>query len=229
MAYTYEYPRPQLTSDCVVFGLEGLSLDVLLVERASAPYRGQWALPGGFIDEGETLEHAARRELDEETGIKVRQLVQLGAFDDPRRDPRGRVISVAFVAVVPRAGQRPQAGSDARRVGWFPASKPPKLAFDHRKILTSALEHVQERARKEPLAFQLLPRKFTLTELQRVVEALTGRELDKRNFRKKVLALDVLEDLDEVEQGVSHRAARLYRFDEKRYRERLKRGESFAL
>jgi 8-oxo-dGTP diphosphatase len=229
MAYTYEYPRPQLTSDCVVLGLGDASLDVLLVERASAPYRGRWALPGGFLDEGETLERAARRELDEETGVKVHKLVQLGAFDDPHRDPRGRVISVAFMAVVPRASQKPQAGSDARRVAWFPATKPPKLAFDHRKILSSALAEVQERARKEPLAFQLLPKKFTLTELQRVVEALTGQELDKRNFRKKVLALDVLEDLDEVEQNVSHRAARLYRFDERRYQQRLKRGESFAL
>lgn len=229
MPYTYDHPRPALSSDCVVFGLNDTHLDVLLVERKKPPFAGRWALPGGFIDEGETLEHAARRELDEETGLKVRHLAQLGAFDDPRRDPRGRVISIAFMAVVPRAAQKPQPGSDARRVGWFRASSPPRLAFDHRRILSTALEQVHERARKEPLAFDLLPKKFTLTQLQRVIEALTDRQLDKRNFRKKVLALGVLDDLGELEQGVSHRAARLYRFNHQRYREMLRNGESFEL
>ena len=114
-------------------------------------------------------------------------------------------------------------------MAWFRAAAPPRLAFDHRKILTNALEQVQERASKGPLAFELLPRKFTLTQLQHVVEALTQRTLDKRNFRKKVLALEVLDDLGEVEQGVSHRAARLYRFDARRYREKAKQGASLEL
>lgn len=229
MPYTYDYPRPALTSDCVVLGLDASHLDVLLVERAAPPYEGRWALPGGFLDEGETLEHAARRELDEETGLKIRNFAQLGAFDDPKRDPRGRVISVAFVAVVPRGEHTPQAGSDAKRVAWFRADAPPRLAFDHKRILTTALEQVQERATKGPLAFELVPKKFTLTQLQNVVEALTQRKLDKRNFRKKVLALEVLEELGEVEQGVSHRAARLYRFDAKKYRALQKNGESLEL
>jgi 8-oxo-dGTP diphosphatase len=226
MPYTYEHPRPSLTADCVVFALADDHLQVLLVERASPPFAGAWALPGGFVDEGETLEDAARRELEEETGLRVRHLSQLGAFDDPRRDPRGRVISVAFVAVMPRGEQVPSAGSDARRVAWFRAASPPKLAFDHRRILTAALAHVQLRARREPLLFELLPRKFTLSQLQRVHEALHQRPLDKRNFRKKVLALGVLKDLDEVEQGVAHRAARLYRFDARRYRALSREGES---
>src|SRR5688500_1386369 len=208
MPYTYEYPRPALTADCVVFALADDQLQVLLVERGSPPYAGSWAIPGGFLDEGETLEQAARRELEEETGLRVKHLSQLGAFDDPKRDPRGRVISVAFVAVMPRGEQLPTAGSDARRVGWFRALSPPKLAFDQKPMRAAAVEHVPERARREPLLFDLRPRKFTLSQLQRVHEALYQRPVDKRNFRKKVLALGVLQDLNEVEQGVAHRAAR---------------------
>jgi 8-oxo-dGTP diphosphatase len=229
MPFTYEYPRPALTADCVVFALAEDHLQVLLVERASAPYQGAWALPGGFLDEGETLEQAARRELEEETGLKVKSLAQLGAFDDPKRDPRGRVISVAFVAVMPRGEQVPTAGSDARRVAWFRAATPPKMAFDHRRILQAAHEHVQLRARTEPLLFELLPRKFTLTQLQRVHEALHQRPLDKRNFRKKVLSLGVIQDLNEVEQGVSHRAARLYRFDARAYKALSREGAELEL
>jgi 8-oxo-dGTP diphosphatase len=202
MPYTYEYPRPALTADCVVLGIADEHLDVLLIERAQAPFEGRWALPGGFVEEDETLEDAARRELEEETGLKVKNLLQLGAFDDPKRDPRGRVISLAFVAVVARGEAVPTAGSDARRVGWFRAAQPPKLAFDHRKMLSNALELVQQRAQTATLAFELLPRKFTLSQLQRVLELLTGQKRDKRNFRKKVLALDVLEELPEVEDGV---------------------------
>lgn len=221
MPYTYEYPRPALTVDCVVFGLEGLNdddLKVLLIQRAHEPHAGHWALPGGFVDMGEDLETAARRELQEETGLEISYLEQLYTFGAPDRDPRGRVVSVAWFALVQTLQHPPRSGSDAAAAEWHPVLRPPPLAFDHQRILKMAHQRLKAKVRYAPIGFELLPEQFTLRQLQRLYEILLQKPLDKRNFRRKVLSMGVLKETGELEQDVAHRAARLYRFDEARYR-----------
>jgi 8-oxo-dGTP diphosphatase len=231
--FTYEYPRPALTVDCVVFGLDEQDLKVLLIERDLEPFTGKWALPGGFVRMDEDLEQAARRELREETGLEGVFLEQLYTFGDPGRDPRGRVVSVAYYALVNLADQQPHAATDARDARWFPVSdvtaKAPRLAFDHADILAAALRRLKGKVRYEPIGFELLPRKFTLSQLQRLYETVLERQLDKRNFRKKILSMDLLVELDEIQQDVAHRAARLYRFDEDKYKRLRRRGFNFEI
>ena len=229
MSHTYEYPRPALTVDCVVFGLDEEDLKVLLIQRGVEPYAGRWALPGGFVRMGEALDAAARRELEEEAGIRPVHLEQLYTFGEPGRDSRGRVITVAYFALVKLSDHRLQAATDAREAAWFSVWDTPKLAFDHADILATALQRLKGKVRYQPIGFELLPPKFTLTQLQRLYEIIMERPLDKRNFRKKILAMDLLEELDEVEQDVSHRAARLYRFDHKKYKQLEKAGFNFEL
>ena len=229
MPYTYDYPRPALTVDCVVFGLDGGELKVLLIERDQPPFKGCWALPGGFVDMDEGLEQAARRELQEETGLTDIFLEQLYTFGDCGRDPRGRVISVAFYALVNLCGRTLAASSDARRAAWFAISDVPTLAFDHERILATALDRLKGKVRYQPIGFELLPVKFTLTQLQRLYETVLERELDKRNFRKKILSMGIVIELNEIQQDVAHRAARLYRFDEQRYRRLRKKGFNFEI
>lgn len=211
--------RPALAVDCAVLGFDGEDLVVLLVERDLAPFRGRWALPGGFVRMGETLEDAARRELREEAGIEVARLEQLLAFGALDRDPRGRVVSVAHSALVRLSSGRVVAATDARRAAWFAVRAAPRLAFDHGRMLALARERLRAKARREPIGLELLPRKFAFSELQRLYEAVLGRPLDRRNFRKKALALGIVEELDEAESGVAHRAGRLFRFDRARYAE----------
>ena len=229
MSHTYEYPRPALTVDCVVFGLDEAELKVLLIQRGLEPFKGKWALPGGFVHMDESLEDAARRELQEEAGIRPNLLEQLYTFGAPERDPRGRVVSVAYFALVKLSDHRVHAATDANEAAWFSVWDQPKLAFDHADIVALALQRLQGKVRYQPIGFELLPPKFTLTQLQRLYETLLERELDKRNFRKKLLAMELLEELDEVEQDVSHRAARLYRFDHKKYKQLEKAGFNFEL
>ena len=229
MTFTYEHPRPALAVDCVVFGVDGGALKVLLIERGIPPFEGAWALPGGFVRADEGLEAAARRELAEETGLTELFLEQLYTFGAVDRDPRGRVVSVAYYALVRLADHQARAATDARRAGWFAAEAPPPLAFDHAEIVAVARARLQAKVRYAPIGFELLPRKFTLGQLQGLYEAILGRALDKRNFRKKVLGMDVLVALDEVEAGVAHRAGRLYRFDERRYRRLIKQGLEFEV
>lgn len=229
MSYTYEYPRPALTVDCVVFGLDEEDLKVLLIQRGLEPFQGKWALPGGFVRMEESLDEAARRELEEESGIRPSHLEQLYTFGEPGRDPRGRVVTVAYFALVKLSDHRVHASTDAREAAWFSVWDAPKLAFDHADILGTALQRLKGKVRYQPIGFELLPPKFTLTQLQRLYEIILERELDKRNFRKKILSMDLLEELDEVEQDVSHRAARLYRFDHKKYKQLEKAGFNFEL
>ncbi len=233
MAYTYEYPRPALAVDCVVFGIQADSLHVLLIERAQAPFLGWWALPGGFVQMGESLDEAARRELREETGLSEVYLEQLYTFGEPDRDPRERVVSVAYYALVKPGEQQVRPAADARRAQWFPTSRLPTLAFDHEKIVRTAIERLRGKVRYRPVGFELLPRKFTLAQLQRLYETLLERPLDKRNFRRKVqevlVARGVVEELPEFQTGVRHRRARLYRFDRARYRQLEKQGFDFEL
>ncbi|MEZ4233490.1 MAG: NUDIX domain-containing protein [Polyangiaceae bacterium] len=229
MSYTYEYPRPALTVDCVVFGLDEDDLKVLLVQRAGEPFRGSWALPGGFVDMQETTDDAALRELEEETGVRDVYLEQLYTFSAVNRDPRERVVSVAYYALVKLSEHAVRAATDASDAAWFSVEEATNLAFDHDEIVATARERLRGKVRYQPIGFELLPEKFTLTQLQRLYEIVLDTELDKRNFRKKILAMDLLRSLDEVEKGVAHRAARLYRFDQRRYRQLVKRGFNFEL
>jgi 8-oxo-dGTP diphosphatase len=229
VAYTYKFPRGALTVDCVVFGLDDKELKVMLIQRAVAPFEGKWALPGGFVRTDETLDEAARRELEEETGLRNVFLEQLYTFGAVQRDPRERVVSVAYYALVNLRDHSVQAATDARDAGWFGVHDVPSLAFDHTDILHMALDRLRGKLRYQPVGFELLPKKFTLSELQHLYELVLERELDKRNFRKRVLAMDLLVETDEVQQDVSHRAARLYRFDERKYRRLAKAGFNFEL
>ncbi len=230
MPYSYQYPRAALTVDCVIFGYDTEDLKVLLIQRDSPPFEGRWALPGGFVDVDEPLEEAARRELKEETGVEKVYLEQLYTFgDDVHRDPRERVVSVTYYALAKLSDHRVQAATDARSAAWFQVSDAPNLAFDHDRVLEMALTRLKGKVRYQPIGFELLPPKFTLTQLQRLYETILEVSLDKRNFRKKLLAMGLLEELDEIEQDVAHRAARLYRFDKQAYRDLQKRGFNFEL
>ncbi len=231
MTFCYEYERPGLTVDCVIFGLdlENPSLNVMLVERDLEPFEGMWAIPGGFVRNGESLPGAARRELKEETGIENVFLEQLYSFGDPGRDPRGWVVSVAYFALVSPERHPLQAATDARQASWFPVNRVPRLAFDHAEILDVALKRLRGKLTYAPIGFELLPQKFTIKQLQKLYEIVLGTQLDNRNFRKKIFAMDVLRELDEIQKGVPHRAARLYKFDEKKYRQLIKQGLSFDL
>jgi 8-oxo-dGTP diphosphatase len=229
MSYTYEYPRPALTVDCVVFGLDEDELEVMLIRRGLEPFAGRWALPGGFVHIDETLEEAARRELEEETGLRKVFLEQLFSFGAIDRDPRERVVTVAYYALVKLSDHKIRAATDAADAAWFSLSDLPDLAFDHAHILEVALERLKNKVRYQPIGFELLPRKFTLTQLQRMYEIILDRPLDKRNFRKKILGMDLLIELDEVQKDVAHRAARLYKFDDRHYRKLVKQGFSFEV
>jgi len=229
MAHTYKYPRAALTVDCVVFGFDEGDLKLLLIQRDLEPFAGSWALPGGFVHVDESLEDAARRELQEETGVSRVYLEQLYSFGQPDRDPRERVVTVAYYALVKLSAHSVKAATDARNAAWFDVSDLPRLAFDHEEIIEVALQRLKGKVRYEPIGFELLPPKFTLTQLQHLYETIAEAPLDKRNFRKKILAMDVLIETDEIEQDVAHRAARLYRFDEAKYRQLKKKGFLFEL
>lgn len=227
--YCYEYPRPALTVDSVVFGLDAEDLKVLLVRRRSEPFAGSWALPGGFVDIDEPLETAALRELEEETCVRGVALEQLHTFGAPGRDPRGRTVSVVYVGLVDLANHPPEAASDAAEAVWFPVSSLPPLAFDHDQILALARASLQEKIRRAPAGFDLLPPTFTLPQLQRLYEKILGMPLDKRNFRKKILGTGLVIETSEMQRGVAHRAARLYRFDRERYGQLELNGFNFEV
>jgi 8-oxo-dGTP diphosphatase len=213
----------------VVFGFDEGDLKLLLIERSLPPFQGKWALPGGFVRVEENVDEAARRELREETGLSGVFLEQLYTFGAVDRHPGDRVVSVAYFALVKLADQRTRPATDARAARWFPAANLPPLAFDHAQILRVGLERLRGKVRYVPLGFELLPPKFTLSELQHLYEAILGRPLDKRNFRKKLLAMDLVDALDETQQGVRHRAARLYSFNPGKYRRLVKQGFNFEL
>lgn len=210
----------RVTVDIVIFTLREGSLQVLLVKRGVPPFEGQYAIPGGFIRGEESLDQAALRELHEETGVKNVFLEQLYTFGDPKRDPRGRVITVAYYALIASDKLSLVAGADAAEAQWFPANELPALAFDHKSILDYALERLRNKLEYTTVGFQLLPEKFTLGELQAVYEAILGRRLDKRNFRRKLALLGILKPLREW-QRTGRKPAQLFRFAAARF-EKLK-------
>jgi 8-oxo-dGTP diphosphatase len=229
MTSTYQYARPALTVDCVVFGLSEQTLQVMLIERKLKPFVGTWALPGGFVRVDESVDDAVKRELREETGLGKVYLEQLYTFGQLDRDPRERTVSIAYYALVRPSEHKVYASTDATRAEWFSIEHLPTLAFDHRAIVKQALQRLQTKVRYQPIGFELLPRKFTLTQIQQLYEAILGRELDKRNFRKKILAMEILTGLEETQTNVAHRAAKLYSFHPKRYRELLQSGFHFEI
>ena len=211
MAYTYDYPHPAVTVDIVIFTIEGNDLKVLLIQRAEPPFEGDWTLPGGFVEPDESLRRAAWRELREETGVNAAFLEQLGAFGHPDRDPRERVITIAYYALIPHDRLTLAASTDAADAKLFSMSDLPELAFDHAKILRRAHDRVKDRIDDSVIAIQLVPESFTLTELQRVYERILGKPIDKRNFRKKIKGLDLVVPTGEQRRDGPHRPANLYR------------------
>lgn len=209
----------QVTADVVIFTIQQGVLKVLLVKRLIDPFIGQFAIPGGFVLEDEDLDQAAVRELREETGVSDVYLEQLYSFGKPDRDPRGRVVTIAYFALI-SADRTLKAGTDAAEAVWYPMDDLPPLAFDHATILNYALERLRNKLEYTTVGFQLLPEKFTLTELQEVYGAILGKELDKRNFRRKMSVLKILKPLREYRRG-GQRPAQLYRFVAARF-ERLK-------
>ncbi len=206
-----DYPRPAVTVDVVIFTLREGDLQVLLIRRKNPPFQGMWAIPGGFIRIDESLEEAALRELEEETGVRDVYLEQLYTFGDPDRDPRGRVITVAYFALVPADAVHPRAGDDAAEARWWSMYGLPPLAFDHDKILAYALQRLRYKLEYTAVGFELLPETFTLSELQAAYEVILGEKLDKRNFRRKILSAGILEETGEYRTGEG-RPAKLYRF-----------------
>jgi len=211
MIYEYAYPHPAVTTDVVIFSIHDARLEVLLIRRRSDPYGDCWALPGGFVDIEEELDSAAIRELKEETGLEGVYLEQLYTFGRPDRDPRERVITVAYYALVPPDHAALRAGSDARETGWFAIDTLPALAFDHADIVALAHRRLVSKLEYSTIALQFMPLRFTLSQLQAVYEIISGQVLDKRNFRKRVLALGCLEATQDYQRQGNHRPARLYK------------------
>jgi len=206
-----DYPRPSVTADVVIFTLRENDLHVLLIKRGHPPCEGMWATPGGFVDIDESLEEAALRELEEETGVRDVYLEQLYTFGDPGRDPRGRVITVAYFALVPATAIHPRAGDDAAEARWWSVYDLPPLAFDHADILDYALQRLRYKLEYTAVGFELLPPTFTLSELQAAYEVILGERLDKRNFRRKILGAGVIEATGGSRTGEG-RPAKLYHF-----------------
>lgn len=209
--YSYKYPHPAVAVDLAIFSIREGALCVLLVERGVEPFKGRWALPGGFLRMEEDLQVGARRELQEETGVEHAWLEQVGAFGRPDRDPRERVISVAFYAIIASDRIELRAGSDATSARWWRCDEVSQLAFDHSEILARARERLTDRVRRSALALQFLPAEFTLSELQHVHESILGEDIDKRNFRKWVTSLKYLESTGGERRGGQHRPAALFR------------------
>lgn len=227
--YCYEYPRPAVTTDCIIFGFDAGELKVLLIERGIEPYKGRWAFPGGFLHMDENTDDCARRELYEETGLENVFIEQLYTFSEVDRDPRGRVITVAYYALIKLSDYKVTAGDDAQNARWFPVSKVPSLAFDHDRILRIALNRLRGKIRYQPIGFELLPEKFTMPELQNLYETILEVQLDRRNFRKKILDTGLLIDHQETVKGLPHKGARFLSFDKTKYLELSERGFNFEI
>jgi len=218
-----------ISVDGVIFGFDETDLKVLLIERGEEPYVGEWALPGDLVYPNEDTDTAAQRVLEELTGLKDVFLEHLGAFGKVGRHPLGRVITLAYYALIKVNKHTVTPDSFAQNAKWHKVSDLEGLPFDHYTILQKSLDRLKQNVRIRPIGFELLPPKFTLTELQNLYQAILETDLDKRNFRKKILSMNLLVDLDELQEGVAHRPAKLYQFDEQRYQELVDEGFSFEL
>jgi 8-oxo-dGTP diphosphatase len=209
--YSYEYPHPAVTTDMVVFTIRDQQLKLLLIKRKLKPFKGKWALPGGFVAMDEDIHECAERELAEETGVRGVYLEQLCTYGHPKRDPRERVITIAYYALIPSEKIKIRAATDAEAVDWFVMDDLPKLAFDHDMIVEQAKQRLVTKLDYSTIAFQFLPAKFTLTEIQQIYEIILEEKMDKRNFRKWALALENIEETGEERREGPHRPAKLYR------------------
>lgn len=219
----------KISVDAVVFGYESGTISVLLIQRKYDPFKGKWAIPGGFVLNHESLEEAVERELQEETGVQINYLEQLYSFGNPSRDPRGRVVSVAYFALVRPNTFKIFASTDAEQVQWFNINELPELSFDHQEILDKAIQRLQSKITYEPLGFELLDKKFPFSDLEKLYTTLLGRDIDRRNFRKKIIGLNVLDELDEKALKGSGRPANLFQFNKKRYFQLKKEGIIFEI
>jgi 8-oxo-dGTP diphosphatase len=218
--------------DAIVFGYsksDGVS--VLLIQRKYDPFKNAWALPGGFVLEGESLEAAVKRELLEETGVELNYLEQLYTFGNPDRDPRQRIISVSYFGLVKSSQfQSLRASTDAENAAWFSIKKIPSLAFDHKNILSVAIERLRAKIRYQPIGFELLEKKFPFSDLEKLYTALLDREINRRNFSKKILSFGFLEETGEISKPEGKgRPSKIYRFNQKRYKELVKAGFHFEI
>lgn len=220
--YCYKYPHPSVTADCVIFGFDGVSIKVLLIQRGIEPFKGKWAFPGGFMQIDETVEECARRELEEETGLKNASVEQFYTFSDVNRDPRERVITVAHYALVRLSEVK--GGDDATSAQWFAENEIPSLAFDHDRILRMARNCLKERICFEPIGFELLPEVFTMSELQNLYEAILEVKFDRRNFYNKMLKLGILTEAEPRDEQASRRTPTKYRFNAAKYAELKQKG-----
>ena len=220
--YTYEYPRPAVTTDCVIFGFDSEGLSVLLVERGIEPYKGCWAFPGGFMQMDEDAQTGAKRELKEETGLEADYIEQFGTFTEVNRDPRGRVVTIAYFALVKKTEVK--GADDAAQAKWFPIDAIPPLAFDHDRILRVALKELRLKIHFEPVGFDLMPEVFTMPQLQGLYEAVLGVKFDRRNFASKMLKLGILTQVDD---GTIRRGTRIpikYSFNKENYEQMKAKG-----
>ena len=222
MPYTYKYPHPSVTTDCVIFGFDGTTIKVLLIQRGIEPFKGKWAFPGGFMKIDETAEDCAKRELEEETGLKNTSVEQFYTFTDVNRDPRERVITIAHYALVRLSEVK--GGDDATFAQWFSMDEIPSLAFDHERILRMAINQLKERICFEPIGFDLLPEVFTMSKLQNLYEAILEVKFDRRNFYNKMLKLGILSEAEPRPKNASRRTPSKYRFNSDKYAELKQKG-----
>ena len=220
LKYCYKYPHPSVTTDCVIFGFDGTKLRVLLIERGIEPFKGKWALPGGFLRMDEDAETGALRELKEETGLDAAYIKQFHTFTTPNRDPRERVITIAYYALVRL--QEVTGGDDAARAEWYALDKVPALAFDHDQILRMASYELKRQIHFEPVGFELLPKQFTIKELQSLYESILDVTFDRRNFYKKMQHLELLKQVDRGES--KPRQPFLFEFNAEKYAELKHKG-----
>ena len=220
----------KVSVDAVVFGYDQENgVSVLLIKRKNEPFQKMWALPGGLVLTGESLDEAVKRELKEEAGISVNYLEQLYTFGDPRRDPRNHAISVSYFALVRPQDFQLVAHSDAEGVAWFNIKKLPKLAFDHKKIIEMAVKRLRGKITYEPVGFELLEKEFPFSDLEKLYQTLLDQDIDRRNFKKKIMALGILEDLGKTVQRGAGRPAGLFKFNRKKYFELKEKGYNFDI
>lgn len=220
--FTYQYPHPAVTVDCVIFGFDGKSLRILLIERGVEPFKGGWALPGGFVRIDETVEEAAMRELWEETNVKGVYMSQLAVFSEVERDPRERVITVAFYALVRPSDHDVIGGDDAANARWFSLDDFPPLVFDHEKIVSAAWSQLQRNFRAGSVGLELFEDKFSMSQLYTLHSLVTQKEIDRRNFYKKMTSFNYIESTSQKSRDSTHKPAMLFSLDRKLYEQELK-------
>jgi 8-oxo-dGTP diphosphatase len=220
----------RVSVDAVVFGYDQeQGISVLLIKRRNEPFQKMWALPGGLVLNNESLDDAVNRELKEEAGIDVNYLEQLYTFGTPDRDPRNHTISVSYFGLVRPQDFQLVAQTDAEDVAWFNIKKLPKLAFDHKKIIDTAIKRLRGKITYEPVGFELLEKEFPFSDLEKLYQTLLDQDIDRRNFKKKIMALGILEELDETIQRKAGRPARLFKFNKKKYFELKEKGYNFDI